>query len=154
MPTFCSYSVKSGFLLHINVLCTLRLIFLPPPLRSRGRTVSIEIRLPGFESWQDYWWDSFLFATASYRLWGPLSPLSNGYGSPSPGIKWPGRETDHSPPSSIEVEKACSYTSTPQYVLLAWCLVTHRENLPLPLPLCFCSETKPVEMNFGDRKEE
>jgi hypothetical protein len=29
------------------------------------------------------------------------------------GVKWPGREADHSPPSSDEVKNAWSYTSTP-----------------------------------------
>jgi hypothetical protein len=28
------------------------------------------------------------------------------------GVKRPGREADHSPPSSAEVQNACSYTST------------------------------------------
>jgi hypothetical protein len=28
------------------------------------------------------------------------------------GVKWPGREVDHSPPSSAEVKNAWSYTST------------------------------------------
>jgi hypothetical protein len=30
-----------------------------------------------------------------------------------PGVKRPGREADHSPPSSVEVKNAWSYTSTP-----------------------------------------
>jgi hypothetical protein len=36
-----------------------------------------------------------------------------GTGEFPPGIKRPGREADHSPPSSVEVENAWSYTSTP-----------------------------------------
>jgi hypothetical protein len=44
------------------------------------------------------------------------------------GVKWPGREADYSPPSSAEVKNAWSYTSTPQYVFMAWCLVKHRDN--------------------------
>jgi hypothetical protein len=35
----------------------------------------------------------------------------------------PGREADRSPPSSTEVRNAWSYTSTPRYVFMAWCLV-------------------------------
>jgi hypothetical protein len=31
-------------------------------------------------------------------------------------------EADHSPPCSAEVKNAWSYTSTPQYVFMAWCL--------------------------------
>jgi hypothetical protein len=35
------------------------------------------------------------------------------------GVKRPGREADHSPPSSAEV---LSYTSIPHYAFMAWCL--------------------------------
>jgi hypothetical protein len=35
---------------------------------------------------------------------------------------------DHSPPSSVEVKNAWSYTSTPQYAFMAWCSVKHRDN--------------------------
>jgi len=38
-------------------------------------------------------------------LWGPPSLLSNGYRGPFPGGKArPGRDADHSPPSSAEVK--------------------------------------------------
>jgi hypothetical protein len=39
-------------------------------------------------------------------------------GAISPGVKRPGREADHSHPSSSEVRNAWSYTSTPQYVFM------------------------------------
>jgi hypothetical protein len=45
-----------------------------------------------------------------------------------PVVKRPERETDHSPPSSVEVKNAWSYTSTSQYVFMAWCLVKHKDN--------------------------
>jgi hypothetical protein len=35
------------------------------------------------------------------------------------GVKRPECEADHSPPSSVEVKNAWSYTSTPQYVFMA-----------------------------------
>jgi hypothetical protein len=54
-----------------------------------------------------------------------------------PGVKRPGREADHSPPYSAEVKNAWSYTSTPQYVFKAWCLVKHRDNFTFSLPLLF-----------------
>jgi hypothetical protein len=38
-------------------------------------------------------------------------------GALSLGIKRPGREADHSPPSSAEVKNAWSYTSTPPICL-------------------------------------
>jgi hypothetical protein len=48
----------------------------------------------------------FLFTTRPERLWGPPSLLSNGYqGGLSLGVKRPGREAHHSPPSSAEVKE-------------------------------------------------
>jgi hypothetical protein len=41
-----------------------------------------------------------------------------GTGSLSSWVKRPGREADHSPPSSVEVKNAWSYTSTPPYVFM------------------------------------
>jgi hypothetical protein len=37
----------------------------------------------------------------------------------SPGVKRPGREAGHSPPTSAEVKKIWIYTSTPPYALMA-----------------------------------
>jgi hypothetical protein len=39
-----------------------------------------------------------------------------GTGGSFPGEKRPGREADHSPPTSAEVKKMWIYTSTPPYV--------------------------------------
>jgi len=64
----------------------------------------------------------FLFATLSSLL-----PHVYPGGDLSPGIKQPGRETDHSLPYSAKVKNAWSYTFTPQYVFMAWCLVKHRD---------------------------
>jgi hypothetical protein len=44
------------------------------------------------------------------------------------GVKRSECEADNSPPSSAEVKKAWSYTSIPQHVFMAWCLVKHRDN--------------------------
>jgi hypothetical protein len=41
----------------------------------------------------------------------------------SPGVKCPGHEAEYSPPSSAKVKNAWRYTSTPLYVLMAWCLL-------------------------------
>jgi hypothetical protein len=40
-------------------------------------------------------------------------------GAPSPWAKRPGREVDHSPPTSAEVKKMWIYTSTPPYAFMA-----------------------------------
>jgi hypothetical protein len=57
-------------------------------------------------------------------LWDPPSLLSL-------RIKQPEHEAYHSPPSSAVVKNAWSYTSTPQYVFMAWRLVKHRDNFPI-----------------------
>jgi hypothetical protein len=49
-------------------------------------------------------------------------------GAFSLGVKRPGSEADYSPPFSAEVKDVWSYTSTPQYVFMAWCLVKHGDN--------------------------
>jgi hypothetical protein len=56
----------------------------------------------------------FLFTTASRTALGPTQPpIQCVTGALSLGVKRPGRESDHSPPSSDEVKNAWSYTSTP-----------------------------------------
>jgi len=66
------------------------------------------------------------------RLWGPTQPPIQWVpGAASLGLERPGREADHSPPSRAEIKNACSYTSTPQYVFMAWCLIKHRDNFLL-----------------------
>jgi hypothetical protein len=52
-------------------------------------------------------------------------------GATSLRVKQPGREADHLPPSSAEVKNVWSYTSTPQHVFMAWCLVKQRDNSTL-----------------------
>jgi len=44
----------------------------------------------------------------------------------------PGHEADYSPPSNAKVKNAWSYTPTPQYVFMAWCLIKYRDNIILP----------------------
>jgi hypothetical protein len=52
----------------------------------------------------------------------------------SPGIKGPGREADHSPPTSAGVKKIWIYTSTPTPPTPSWCsaeLIKHKDNFNL-----------------------
>jgi hypothetical protein len=86
-----------------------------------------------------------------------------GTGALSQGVKRPGREAGHSPPTTAEVKKIWIYTSTPPYafmakreadysspsrtqvknvwsytstvrcISIAWCLVKHRDNFTLTL---------------------
>jgi hypothetical protein len=83
-------------------------------IRSWGISVSIMTRLragrPGFYSWQN----KYFYSSPPHpdRLWGSPSLLSIEYQGLFPGLKRPGREADHSPPSSAEIKNAWSYTST------------------------------------------
>jgi hypothetical protein len=49
----------------------------------------------------------------------PQPPIQWVPGALSLAVKRPGREADHSPPSSAETKNAWSYTSSPQYVFMA-----------------------------------
>jgi hypothetical protein len=56
---------------------------------------------------------NFIFYTSSRQALGSTKPPIQWVpGAISPGIKRPGREADHSPPASIEVNKMWIYTST------------------------------------------
>jgi hypothetical protein len=115
-------------------------------------------------------WDTVshhgLGTTASRPALGPIQPPSQWVpGALSLGVKQPGREADHSPPSSAEVKNWWSYTSTPQYVFMAWFLVKHRENFSftfdkhlqavgelkvhVKLSLCFLTEHHALKAYWG-----
>jgi len=53
-------------------------------------------------------WEFFSSPQRPDRFWGQPSLLFNGYRDLSPGVKRPGRDADHSPPSSAGVKKAWS----------------------------------------------
>jgi hypothetical protein len=79
-----------------------------------------ELGYRGFESRQRL--GIFRYTTASRTALGPTYPhIQWVSGAVSLGVKRPGREADHSPPSSAEVKNAWSYTSTPQHTFMAWC---------------------------------
>jgi hypothetical protein len=64
---------------------------------------------------------------SAWLLWGTQAPIQWVPETLSLGVKRPEREADHLPPSNAEVKNAWCYTSTLQYVFMAWCLVKHRD---------------------------
>jgi hypothetical protein len=58
-------------------------------------------------------------------------PIQWVLGAVSPGVKRLGRDAKHSPPSSAEVKNVGSYTCTPQYIVMVWYLVKHKDNYVL-----------------------
>jgi len=61
-------------------------------------------------------------------LWNPSSPLQNGHWSPSFGVKWPGHEANHSPPTTAKVKKAWSNTFISPYIFTARLFINPRDN--------------------------
>jgi hypothetical protein len=82
---------------------------------------------PGLDSRQEQ--NIFLLASVYRPALGPTQPpIQLVPGALSPVVKRPGRQTDHSPPSSAEAKKEWSYDSTSPYVYIAWCLMSTRDN--------------------------
>jgi len=75
----------------------------------------------------------FLFTTASRPAVGPTQPPIQWLPvAVSLGVKRPGAEADHSPPSSAEVKKMRgAIRPFPQYALKAWCSVKAQRQLYL-----------------------
>jgi hypothetical protein len=63
---------------------------------------------------------------------GPTQPpIQRIPGTLSPGSKAVGAWSWPLPPSGAEFKNAWSYTSTPPYVFIAWCLIKHRKKFKL-----------------------
>jgi hypothetical protein len=73
-----------------------------------------------------------LFTTTSRTALRPTQPPIQWVpGVLSLGVKRPGREAKHWPPSSAEVKNEWSYTSTIRYTSIAWCSVKAQGQLYL-----------------------
>ena len=102
-----------------------------------------------------------IFRTRSDRPWSPPSPLYGGYRVSFPGVKRPGRDVNHPPPSSSEIkERVELYLYSPQYLLgmlrdslylyCSVCCVTWwlAKIAKKKMPQCFC---KKAAMNTSCR---
>jgi hypothetical protein len=75
----------------------------------------------GFDSRRDL--GIFFYTTSSRTALRPTQPPIQWVpGALSLGVKWLGREADHSPPSVPRSKNEWWYTSTSQYAFMAWCL--------------------------------
>jgi hypothetical protein len=84
----------------------------------------------GFESRQGL--GIFLFTTVSRLALGPTQTPNQWLpGALSLGVKLPGREADHSPPSTAEIKNSWSYTTTPQHTFMLWSSVKTQGHLYL-----------------------
>jgi hypothetical protein len=110
----------------LTIVSYIFISFVSIKLRNRDSSV--------IERWATSWmiggsspgrgWVIFLSTTASRPALGPTPPpIQWVLAAPSLDVKRPGREADHSPPSSVEVNNAWSYTPTPTISLMAWCSV-------------------------------
>jgi hypothetical protein len=65
-----------------------------------------------------------------------------GTGNLSLGVKRPGCETDHSPPSRVEVKECVEiYLHSPE-VFMEWCLVKHRDNFTFTFYINYITVTR------------
>jgi hypothetical protein len=73
----------------------------------------------GFKSQQGQLWDFFLFATASRPTLGLTQPIQWAPGALTSGVKRPGRQANHLPPSIAKVNNAWNYIPFAKYVFRA-----------------------------------
>jgi hypothetical protein len=114
------YTQKIRNFIHCSCLCVnsiRRRNYLESPvwIESRHRSLCIATMLQAGQSWGGGGGlGIFIFTTASRTALEPTQPPNQWVPRAlSLGATWPGRETDHSPPSSAEAKNVWRYTFTP-----------------------------------------
>jgi hypothetical protein len=64
-----------------------------------------------------------------------------GIGDSFPGVKWPGHEIDHSPPSTADAKNAQTILPLPQYIFIVQCFVKHMDNFTFYCNLSLCTSS-------------
>jgi hypothetical protein len=106
---------NTEFGIFVSVICT---YFKEPGWRSRYSDW-LQAGRPRGHSKSPGRVKNFLCFTSSRPALRPTQPPTQMVlAALSPGVKRPGREADHSTPTSAEVKKMCIYTSTPPYVFM------------------------------------
>jgi hypothetical protein len=115
MTTFvriaCSLAkIRTAYLPNTN-LGRYRLIKLLTVVSCNSSVARLRVGRPGFDSSRQ---GLFFSPPRWYRLRGSFSLLANGYQELCPpGVRWLGRETNHTPPSSVEVRMHGAVRSPP-----------------------------------------
>jgi hypothetical protein len=116
-----------------------------------GSSVSIVTRLPAgrpkFDSWQGHGY-FHLHNRLHTRYGAQLASYTMGTEDSYPEGKTAGAWSWPLTSTSAEVQYAWRYTSTPQYVFMAWCLVKHRDNFTFTFTLCSKYYPNPLD-RFG-----
>jgi len=71
-------------------------------------------------------------------------------GASSSEVKRPEREANHSPPFSVKIKYGWNYTSTPQCIFMAWCIIKHWIHLH-GMVLSFAQEQIYLYLTFMPR---
>jgi len=93
----------------------------------------------------DHWWILIPYHSKCVGTFGITYELRDP--APSPMGKAAGSWSCLSPPSSAEFKNAWSYTSTPQYVFMARCLVKHGDNFTFTLTMSHGSAWETTHLN-------
>jgi hypothetical protein len=95
---------------------------------SVGTAIGLRARRPAFDFRQGK--EILLFSTVSRRVLGPTQPpIRRVPATLSPGLKRPGREADHSPPTSAEAKNSGAIPVLPHTSSRPGAkLINHRDN--------------------------
>jgi hypothetical protein len=121
------------------------LVFLKMGILKKMRLISIEWVVTG-QCGCGLWAGrlGFDYRQGQRYFFSPSSLVSSGTG----GIKRPGREADHSPPSSAEIKNTWSYISTPHTSLWRWVLRYYKGICENRTSGWF-RNTKPIHLHKG-----
>jgi len=130
----CTPCFLNEMLLYFTCRCllSLQLVKWDSSFTEQDKGKSWKNKKSDFHSWHNQ--KFFSFRRPDW-LWNPPSPLQNGHYSSSFGVKWPGHEANHSPPTTAKVKKAWNNTFTSLYFFMARLFINPWDNFTISLYL-------------------